>query len=284
MKRSKGHTPALAALLLASVAGLALRAAQLAIVFDADGLPTTGHPLTWVLSIYCVVAVLFMGAFCLRLPARRSAQAVLRAGTVPTAASMVGGVLLLVASLLSAGESLLTLSTSTQQMNNALELLLGVLGAVSGLCILAAASARQKGSKASSGLYLLPFVFALCQLVLDFKNWSSDPIILDYCFKLFALICVMGGAYRITGYCFDQGKRRLGSFWAMTGVFFSVVSLPGASLTELVFFLGTALWMFACVWLQLRPGKDPVPPPPEPEEDAEAADESAENAGEAQEP
>lgn len=258
MKKKSGLYAALL-LLAAAAAGAALRAAQLQIVFDADGLPTAGHPLTWVLCIYCILVVLAAGFYCLRLPARASARAVLRADLPATVLSAAGGVLLLFACLLEAAEILLTLRGSGQQMLSALSLLLCVAGMLCGLLILASAAARQKGSRPVIWLYLVPFLYIMVRLVLDFKSWSSDPVILDYCFCLFAQICVMGGAYRIGGYCFDQGRRRLTAFWSMTGVFFCAVSLPGGSAAELLFYGACLVWMFSCAWMVLRPGRDPVP-------------------------
>ena len=260
MKRSTGHPFALVFLLLASVLGLFLRWLQLTRVFDSDGLPTTGHPLTLGLSIYCVVVVVAIAVFCLRLPKRKTAQAVYRRSRVSTATAAAAGVLLLVACLLRIVQSLLGLHGTSQQFLSALSILVDVFGFVSALCILAAAAKRYTGRKSNAALYIVPFLYIMCRLVLDFKSWSSDPIILDYCFQLFALICTMSGAYRIGGFCFDEGRRRLTAFWSMAGVFFSIVAMPGSEVGELYFYFATALWMFSITWMALRAVRDPAPP------------------------
>jgi hypothetical protein len=256
MKRSKGHPLALLVLLAISVAGGVLRGLQLDRVFDQDGLPETGHPLTWALAIGCVIAVLGIGLFCLRLPRRKTWKAVYRSSVPDLVLSVAAGFLLILASLLHIAQELLDLSTSSQQLAMALKIVVDAVGIVSGLCILAAVGVRQKGGTPKSLTYILPFLFVLFRLVLDFRTWSSDPIILDYCFKLFALLCTMGGAYRIGGFCFDQGRRRLTAFWSMTGVFFCVVAMPGGGMVDLCYFTALGLWMLSCTQLALSAGSE----------------------------
>jgi hypothetical protein len=254
MKRTKGHPLALLVLLAVSVAGCVLRGAQLSRAFDADGLPVSGHPLTWVLVIGCVVAVLGLGLFCLRLPQRKTWKAVYRTSMPDLVLSMAAGFLLILASLLHIAQEFLGLHTSSEQLTTALKIVIDVVGIVSGLCVIAAAGLRHKGEAPKSVAYILPFLFVLFRLVLDFRTWSSDPIILDYCFKLFALLCTMGGAYRIGGFCFDQGRRRLTAFWSMTGVFFCAVAMPGGGMVDLCYFAALGLWMLSCAQLVLNAG------------------------------
>lgn len=256
MNHRDSRTPALAAVILlaaAAVLAAVLRTVQLQIVFDADGLPETGHPLTLVLSIFCAVATAAIGIFSLRLPARKTG--VLKPDMASGILASAGGILLLFSCILEAADSLLSLHGSGRQLLTALTFLLCVLGMLSGLLIFAAAMQRQKGRKPSIALYIVPFLYIMLRLVLYFKSWSSDPIILDYCFGLFALLCIMGGSYRIGGYCFDQGKRRLSTFWAMTGVLFCAAAIPGSDMDELCFYCASLLWMLSIVRLLLRPGR-----------------------------
>lgn len=95
-------------------------------------------------------------------------------------------------------------------------------------------------------LYLVPFAFIVVYLVLEFKNqWSADPIILDYCFYLFALICTMYALYYVMGFCFDRGRRRHAIFWCLAGFFFCLVSVLGSDASRFTFYGGLGLWMLS---------------------------------------
>ena len=78
-----------------------------------------------------------------------------------------------------------------------------LLGLFSGICLFVTAWMRDHDRATYPPLELVPDVYLVVKLILNFKGWSTDPIILDYCIMLFALIFVVLGFYYSTGFLFD---------------------------------------------------------------------------------
>lgn len=125
-------------------------------------------------------------------------------------------------------------------------LILPIGGILTALCILLTVNRMANMRRPLLALYLVPFAFIVVYLVLEFKNqWSADPIILDYCFYLFALICTMYALYYVMGFCFDRGRRRHAIFWCLAGFFFCLVSVLGSDASRFTFYGGLGLWMLS---------------------------------------
>ena len=54
---------------------------------------------------------------------------------------------------------------------------------------------------------MIPALFFAVRLIMDFRLWSQDPQILDYCFDLFALLSIMCATYYLGGFCFAKQSR-----------------------------------------------------------------------------
>lgn len=101
-----------------------------------------------------------------------------------------------------------------------------ICGIVGGLVLLAL-TAVQLLDKRGSFLFLLPLcIWAALQLVCDYKLWSKDPILADYCFRMLSDVTGMLAIFHIGGFFFDYGKRRITIFWCAACVLFSAISLP----------------------------------------------------------
>ena len=120
-------------------------------------------------------------------------------------------------------------------------------------CWVGTALSRYRAKPAHGALFLLPAVFYVVELVLQFRLWTQDPVILDYCYDLLALICTMCALFHLGGYSFDQGRRRLTVFFALCGVFFNAAAMAGAPAAETFGYLAAALWLMVNLWLLLRP-------------------------------
>ena len=55
-----------------------------------------------------------------------------------------------------------------------------LLGLLAGICLMIAAYMRSHSRPTAPPLELLPELYLVIQLILNFKHWSTDPIILDY--------------------------------------------------------------------------------------------------------
>ena len=79
-------------------------------------------------------------------------------------------------------------------------------------------------------LLLLPLcIFTVMQLVCDYRMWSGDPLLLDYCYTLLADVVFMLAVFHLGGFCFDKGKRRITAFWCGSGIVLNAISLVDAT-------------------------------------------------------
>ena len=136
---------------------------------------------------------------------------------------------------------------------------LRMLGVLAGACLAGAALLRSRGRMPSVWLYVVVVLFYVVKLFYDFRHWTVDPAVLDYCFWLFASIGFMLTTFHAAQFCFDLGKRRALAFFALMGIYFGAVSLADLRGGEGLVCGGGTLWTLACAWQALRAdeyGKD----------------------------
>jgi len=251
MTKKPERLPILMVLLALSAAGYMLRARQLRVGFDAAGLPT-GQGLA-LLVILCALAVLLAAFAALGVRKRPAFADNFTDHRIPT-------VLLVAAAGLLAGGCVFDLM-DRQMGATSVELLLsrvaGALGVASGLCFVAMGAIRHQGKKPAAAAWLIPVVYYILQTVFSFKTWSTDPVIVDYCFKLFALITAMLSAFHAAGFVFDAGSRRSCLFFCLCGVFFSCVTLADGGTPHIMRTAGAALFMLATAFELLGEKKEP---------------------------
>lgn len=239
MERKLGGGPVILVTILLAGLGFFLRRSQLKTAFDAIGLiPGSKMTLIWV----ALFVVLLFAAISFLLRKRKKYQALSSIRMLPMVGGCLAGVLLLAGSVL----TLLNMELKD-------DLFVGLGGVVAALCWIAVSVLRHRGTKAHAALYLLPALFLVVDLVCRFRIWTRDPVILDYCFDLFALIASMCALIHLSSYCFDQGGRRVTVFFSLCGVFFSAAAMAGASAAVLLGYLGVSVWLLVQVWLLLRP-------------------------------
>ena len=142
--------------------------------------------------------------------------------------------------------------------------ILTLLGMGACICLFVAAGDRRQDRKRHEAAEVLPVAYLLIKLILNFKSWSTDPIILDYCFKLFAMIFALLAFFLEAGFVFDRGKPRRTLFCAMGAVFFCAAAIPEGMmnfcLSETLFAAGFLLWQLPAIWDLPRPSApDPSP-------------------------
>lgn len=242
MRKCLGRIGVLCGTLVLAVLGFFLRRHQLTAAFNPMGLPTGQG--VWGLVIVCVLALAAFLAISLQKERRPGfaenfpPSRVMVILSVPAAGMLVAGNV----------TALTAVAPMATPMNQMLTRFTAILGIVSGLCFVDAAAGQYKEKKPSSGLYLLPVVYYILQMIFNFKGWSTDPIILDYCFKLFSLIAVMLAVFHVSGFTFGLGKRRTAIFLCLTGVFFSAVALADGGAAHVLQTAGSMLWLLANAW------------------------------------
>lgn len=240
MERKLSRIPVMVLTAILAVLAFCLRNNQLKTAFDAIGvIPGSGSLLIW---IALLVIVLFAAySFFLR---GRKKYAAISSRHLPLM------ILTCAAALLLAVGSILFLKSGASKA----DVVLAVGGVLVAACWIGAGFSRFQAKRAPVVLFLIPAVFYLVELVLKFRLWTQDPVILDYCYDLGALICTMCSLFHLTGYCFDKGSRRLSVFFSLSAVFFNAAAMAGSAASEWMGCLAVILWLLVNLWLLLRPG------------------------------
>lgn len=239
MEQKLRRLPVMIVTLCMAVAAFFLRRSQLSTAFDEIGvIAGKGHGFVW----YTVVAVVLFAVYAWFLRGRKKYSSISSRWTPLFVLSCVAAALLAVGSILrlSAGAG-------------ASGIVIALGGVITAVCWVLTALGRYQARQAHGALFLLPAVFYVVDLVMQFRLWTRDPIILDYCYDLLALICTMCAVFQLGGYCFDKGKRRAATFFTMSGIFFNAAAMAGADAPCMLSYLAAALWLLVNLWLLLRP-------------------------------
>lgn len=240
MEQKLSRVPVMVMTVLLAIAAYCLRLNQLKTAFDSIGVITgEGRLFVW---ITLLVVVLF-AVYSWFLRGRKKYGAV-------SSRFLPLMIVSCAAALLLALGSILMLFSAAQTM----DLVLAVGGILVAACWVGIAVSRYQAKRAHVALFLVPAVFYVVDLVCQFRLWTRDPVILDYCYDLGALICTMCALFHLGGYCFDKGGRRITTFFCLCGVFFNAAALAGASAADAMGYGAAICWLLADLWLLLRPG------------------------------
>ena len=127
------------------------------------------------------------------------------------------------------------------QYPDTLTVIASLLGILATAALLFLADARRKGNHPNflyHGVVCLYFMF---RLVSQYRHWSADPQLMNYCFPLLASVCLMLSSYQNAAFDAKQGNRRMHTIFHLGAVYFSFLSLLGGD--NLLFYLGTGVWM-----------------------------------------
>ena len=244
MEQKLRRLPVMIVTVLLAAAAFFLRRNQLKTAFDSIGvIPGAGRLFIWI----TIAVVLLFAVYAFFLRGRKKYTSISSRWMPLLAVSCVAAAILLLSSIL-------RLTAMTQK----LDLLVAFGGVITAACWAGTAMSRYQAKRAHGVLMLLPAVFYVVDLVLQFRLWTRDPIILDYCYDLLALICTMCALFHLGGYSFDQGNRRVTTFFTMCGVFFNAAAMAGAPVAVMLGYFAAALWLLVNLWLLLRPASQRV--------------------------
>lgn len=236
--------------------GAGLRLWSLLVAVDDQGLPVM-HLSTVLLiaagALFLLIAALLSG----RSPGRSGSHRVFTYGTGGLVCGATASALILLGSCAEFGEALV----SGPDMAAPIMCLLGLFG---GICCCLTVRFRHQSTPRYPLAELGPVFYLLIKLVLNFKGWSTDPIILDYCVVLFALIFALLAFYYGAGFVFDQGKPRRTLFCAMGAVFFCACAMMDGMMdlkfSTVITYGGFLLWQLPVIWNLLAPGAPDTAP------------------------
>ena len=248
--------------LVGGLVGLGLRKWELATAFDpASGLYLAG-PATPALLIWSALVVLALVLLC---------RDCTDAAPFDTAFYAKGCTLYLTACVLSA--FLLLLSGGLELLHGPLvngSMLPAGLGRLVGMllrplrvglcvlgfgCVLAVGrDLFRAGGRGRESLALLVLCVLLCVwLISEFQDRAVDPILLHYCYSLFAVLAAMLGFYCLTVWSFQTGKPRWTVVCCLLAVYLSLVTMADRhTLAELLRYGFVVLFLTAHTVLLLR--------------------------------
>lgn len=211
--------------------GLLLRIWLFSSGTDDGGLLSPGHPaslLLWLLT-FAVVALLIWGTQ--RLKAGKKYSFNFPASLQRAIGCLLGALSIGVTSVI---ELILYPDIMT--------LVASLLGLICVAALVSMANCRWKGHKPNMLFHAAICLYLMIRLVSQYRHWSADPQLMDYCFQLLATVCLMLSAYHKAAFDSGSGDRRLYALFHLGAVYFCCLSLVGSQ--HIVFYLGTGIWMF----------------------------------------
>lgn len=243
MEQKLGRLPVMVVTLLAAAAAFVLRLSQLRNLYDETGRIAEGAgkaPVTW----FCLVMVVVFAAWVWLLRPRKKDKALASKDPVVLLATLAAALGLVLGS-----------AAMVMDLQNNRDVLLAAGGVICAICWAVLGLERYRGREIHPMLLMIPSAYYAIRLLLEFRVWSWDPMILDYCFDLLTLICVTCATFHLGGFCFDKGRRRLTVFYCCCGILFGAAAIAGGRMRELAMTGGAMLWLAANLWVLLRPGR-----------------------------
>lgn len=242
MKLNLSRLHVVAATAALAVLAFILRAAQLAAAFDDAGMATGKGVIFF--SVVTALAVILFAAYSFTLKGRKKYNAIAGKGLTEMALGVAAAILMIVSGI--------SLFTNLVQQGDRL---VAIGSIVTGICWALTAAGRYFGKKVHPLLFMVPALFYVVDLVCRFRFWTRDPIIIDYCYDLFAMISIMCATFHLGGFCFEKGGRRLTVFFCLCGVFFSAAAMVKTTAAAVFAYAAAILWLLANLWLLLRPSR-----------------------------
>lgn len=215
-----------AAALAFGAAGFGLRLWGLGTAFEPDtGLPIPGAPATAALILLTAAALLLLGGLLWRMCRGAPLLSYDEAFRCAAPAAVTADV---VCALLLAGAGLLGLWDCVRGgVPNLAYPVLDALLVASGGCVLLTGRNNYRGQgQGRFNAYLLLPAYAFCLwLVLTYQAQAGNPVILDYVYRILAIICSLLGLYFTAGFSFEKGKAIPALWTGLAAVYFSCVCL-----------------------------------------------------------
>ena len=217
----------------AGLLGMTLRALLYATAIDAKGLLAADHWATWTILILTGLMLVLLGIGARNPQGPKDYKDCFPASLCQGATSLfLGGVI--------AFRTLSHVSTA----GDSLELAASVSGIAACTAMAVAGICRFTGKQPSFLCHSALCIFLALQMVSQYRRWSADPQLIDYCFYLLAFVCLMLTAYFLAGFDANLGSRRGVLFFSMASGFFCLLALPESG--DAGFLAACALWAFCC--------------------------------------
>lgn len=220
-------------LLSSGLLAMMLRASLYATAIDSKGLLIAKHWATWSILILAglILGILFLVTRKIKAPTDHS-------DLFPV--SYLQGA----SSLLLAGVICQRAISSYAIAYDRLNLIAAISGFAAALALLVVGICRMIPKKPSFLFHSIVSIFFALQLVSQYRSWSANPQLMDYCFYLAAFICLMLTAYFLATFEVNMPNGRGLEFTSLAAVFFCCLALPESGDAPML--ISCALWAFVC--------------------------------------
>ncbi len=255
MKRNYMPVLALLSAIFGAIALAGLRYYQLMFCMDENGLLARDSSIAWIFLAVIAVLILVLVLTIVRLDRSAGVEQDCHRNIfwhLCSAAAAAG---------LMAGCGYYALKIS---VSDTLKLVLFSVGVICGALLIISDALRIMGKSSNFMLLLLPCLFLAGRLIFDFKQWSYDPIVIDFCFKLLASITAMIACFNLAGFPIGIGKKRATIFFCLLAFAFAAMLIPdyllgcNCSISDLVIYLSMGLWCLINGLMLLFPRSDDV--------------------------
>lgn len=224
--------------LSAGILGLLLRFWLYATGIDEKGLLVTGHPLMPI-SFLLTAAVLAALLLCCRNIPKNSDFPESPVAALGCAAAAIG--------------ILLTNTLELIIRQDTITIVCFALGIAAAICMLIATACHIKGNRPSFIVFGILTVYLMLHPLSQYRLWSADPQLMNYCFHLLASVFLMLTGYHRTALDAGKGNAKWYTFCSQAALFFCCISIHGDSW---LFYLSMALWTAAGL---CKPSKQELP-------------------------
>lgn len=212
--------------------------------------------------LFLLVGFVGLAALCLRLNRLPGTDACFDEAGLGVIPALLAALLLLLGCIfrLTAADSALDLAQRLTEL----------LGLVSALLMAVTVLFRDRLGRLAFWTRLPLALYAGVTLVLRFRAWSHDPMIIDFAPQLLTVVSAMLAATLLTAFPLGVGHRRSTVLFGLATFVFVSMAIPDylfaeeQSLAELMIFLGLALWgaTHACLLLRAQVQDETAPEPP----------------------
>lgn len=231
--------------LFGTIALFALRRLQLAKSYDSSGLIPKGDKTSLALYLVCALAAALVLVICLReKPGIQN----------PAKKNKLRGLLAVIAGLA------LLASYLPPVWEGGAKLIVPVL-AFCASCALVVEGLYHMGGAVGSllGGCILPLYLAAL-LISDYRSWSHNPLVADFCFPLLFLVCAMLASYHLAAFRVSRGKRRTTAFFVGCALLFAGPVLADGGWRSILRTLAVSIYLVAEFFPYLNK-PDPLPEP-----------------------
>lgn len=236
---------------ISGIGGFFLRRWELSTAFEPNGLVTPWTPASVMLIMLSIVLALVVAFLCCKPKneLKTYGDAFFAPGNL-----LYLVILALASACLLVGSFVGFKSAMTSWPRNLLHLALWVLCFAAFFCVLNIALSNFRSTSRKYNVMLLIPAYAFCLwLVSAYQQHAADPVVLDYVYELFAIICTLLGLYFAAAFSFAKAKVWRCAFFSLMGIFFSIVTLADSHhrATQLLY-LFAILYQLATVSVLLK--------------------------------